>query len=294
MPYDARVVKVFLASPGDVSKERQAARDVLYEWNSLHSEDRRLVLLPIGWETHSTPEMGDRPQAIINKQVLKNCDLLVGMFWTRLGTPTGTAASGTVEEIEEHLQAGKPAMLYFSQAPVRLDSVDEQQYATLKEFKAECRHRGLVESYEAIEEFREKLSRQLTQTMIRSFPMADGADAQPAVSLPSPRLGDEARTLLLEAAADPHGLVLRIRDSAGLTISTNQKPLCHGHDPRLAARWERAIQELENLGLLSAKGYKREVFEVADDGYQVADHLAKTATASPPPPSAPASHHTTD
>src|SRR5580658_3645242 len=108
MPYDARVVKVMIASPGDVSAERQLARDVFYEWNSIHSEDRGLVLLPIGWETHSTPEMGDRPQAIINRQVLADCDLLVAMFWTRIGSPTGTSVSGTVEEIEEHRRLGKP------------------------------------------------------------------------------------------------------------------------------------------------------------------------------------------
>ena len=62
------------------------------------------MLLPVGWETHATPAMGDRPQAIINKQILAGCDLLVAVFWTRLGSPTGAAASGTVEEIEEHLQ----------------------------------------------------------------------------------------------------------------------------------------------------------------------------------------------
>lgn len=41
------------------------------------------VLTPIGWETHSTPDMSDRPQALINKQLLKTRDLLVAVFWTR-------------------------------------------------------------------------------------------------------------------------------------------------------------------------------------------------------------------
>jgi hypothetical protein len=38
------------------------------------------------------------------------------MFWTKLGTATGVAASGTVEEIDRFVAAGKPAMLYFSPA----------------------------------------------------------------------------------------------------------------------------------------------------------------------------------
>lgn len=132
MPFDARVLKVMIASPGDVSAERQIVRDVLVEWNHVHSEDRRLVLMPIGWETHSSPSMGDRPQAIINKQILSDCDLLVAVFWTRIGSPTGAAVSGTVEEIQEHVRAGKSAMIYFSSAPVRPDSVDEKQYAALR------------------------------------------------------------------------------------------------------------------------------------------------------------------
>ena len=136
MSYTARVVKVMIASPGDVAKERQLIRDVIHEWNAVHAEDRRLVLMPIGWETHSTPAMGDRAQAIINKQLLETCDLLVAVFWTRLGSPTGVADSGTVEEINEHLAAGRPAMIYFSVVPVRLDSVDEQQYEKLRAFKA--------------------------------------------------------------------------------------------------------------------------------------------------------------
>jgi hypothetical protein len=50
---------------------------------------------------------------VINRQVLADCDLLVAIFWTRIGSPTGSALSGTVEEIEKHLKAEKPAMLYF-------------------------------------------------------------------------------------------------------------------------------------------------------------------------------------
>ncbi len=96
------------------------------------AKDRRTVLMPIGWETHSVPDTGDRPQAIINGQLLKGADLLVVMFWTRIGSPTGVAQSGTVEEIEEHIRTGKPAMIYFSSAPVRPDSIDNDQYAALR------------------------------------------------------------------------------------------------------------------------------------------------------------------
>ena len=115
MPYDAKVVTVVIASPGDVAQERLAAQRIVYEWNAIHSRDRAIVLQPVMWETHASPAMGDRAQGIINHQIIKDADLLVAIFWTRIGTPTGAAASGTVEEIEEHLKASKPAMIYFRQ-----------------------------------------------------------------------------------------------------------------------------------------------------------------------------------
>ena len=110
--------------------------------------------------------MGERAQEIINKQLLRDADILVGVFWTRIGTPTGKAVSGTVEEIEEHLATGKLAMLYFSTAPVHPDSLDPEQYAEVKRFRRSCIGRGLVELYESTDEFREKFSRHLAQKVI--------------------------------------------------------------------------------------------------------------------------------
>jgi len=135
MSYDAKAFNVMIASPSDVPSERNIVREVVYEWNAVHSQLRRIVLLPVGWETHSSPEMGSRAQAILNEQILNKCDLLVGIFWTRIGTETGEYISGTVEEIEKHVASGKPAMLYFYGQPVEEGSVDKEQYSKLKEFR---------------------------------------------------------------------------------------------------------------------------------------------------------------
>src|SRR5438067_4458442 len=102
MAYDAKVYNVMIASPGDVEVERSIVRDVIADWNAANAAVTGKMLQPVGWDTHSAPEMGDRPQSIINKQVLKQSDLLVAVFWTRLGTPTDVAPSGTAEEIDEH------------------------------------------------------------------------------------------------------------------------------------------------------------------------------------------------
>lgn len=80
MSYNAQVFNVMIASPGDVASERSIIRDVIYEWNAVHSQSRNFVLMPIGWESHSSPEMSGTAQEIINNQVLEKCDLLVGVF----------------------------------------------------------------------------------------------------------------------------------------------------------------------------------------------------------------------
>lgn len=134
---------------------------VIQSWNDLHSANRKVVLLPLRWETHTAPEYGVRPQESINRAIVNDCDLLVGIFWTRIGSPTGVADSGTLEEIDRVGKAGKPVMLYFSRVPVDPEGIDLRQVEKLKEFRLNTYPKGLVESYRNRAEFRDKVSRQL-------------------------------------------------------------------------------------------------------------------------------------
>ncbi|MGH2533156.1 MAG: hypothetical protein ACRDJW_12730 [Thermomicrobiales bacterium] len=167
-----------VASPSDVASERKSIPEFIYAWNAVHALDRRAILLPVMWETHVTPQMGDRPQALINKQILDDSDTLVGVFWTRLGTPTGREKSGTVEEIQEFRQQQKPVLLYFSTAPVILDSVDPAQYQQLSEFKRECRKQGIVFDYGSVAELGDLLHRHLLTT-IRQLQASGSQTAAP-------------------------------------------------------------------------------------------------------------------
>jgi len=162
MAFDAKIFKVLIASPGDVGDERNVIPELINEWNAINATVSKVVLMPIKWETHSAPLLGDRPQAIINQQLVKDCDILVGVFWTRIGTNTGVAISGTAEEIEQFVAMKKPVMLYFSQALVEPDKIDIGQFAILKTFKEKMRLQGLTESYQNIPDFRQKFSRQLS------------------------------------------------------------------------------------------------------------------------------------
>ena len=279
MAYKANVYKVMIASPSDVVPERAIVREVLAEWNAVNADLRKTVLLPVGWETHVSPTMGERPQEIINKQILKDCDLLVGVFWTRLGSPTGDYSSGTVEEIEEHIKAGKPTMLYFSSRPVLPDSVDAEQYAELKAFKDTCKSRGIFETYIDLSEFRSKFYRQLQLKLnqdeyFRLKAATAGGNSLELVEsrLPEiPQLSKEAQVLLKEACRDPGGAILRVRTQSGIMVQTNNKQMVGDDTPRTQAIWDSAVHELLGAGLIAGRGYEGKVFDVTRKGYEVAE-----------------------
>lgn len=162
MPQQGLIFRILVASPSDCVQERKAIPDVIYAWNAAHSYHRGLILEPVLWETHSRPELGDRPQGILNRQLVEGCDILIGAFWTRLGTHTGQAESGTAEEIEEFRRAGKPVLLYFSSVPVVPESIDPTQYTGLTEYRKKLEAEGIVSRYESIADLREQLHRHLS------------------------------------------------------------------------------------------------------------------------------------
>lgn len=168
MAYEAKVFRILIASPSDVEEERELAVKTIQEWNDLNSNERQIVLLPLRWETHSAPEYGKRPQEVINRQVVDFSDLLIGIFWTRIGSPTGVSDSGTLEEIERVAKQGKPVMLYFSQVKKDPNQIDIEQLKSLRDFKEKTFPKALVENYSSQVEFRDKLAKQI-EIQLRSL-----------------------------------------------------------------------------------------------------------------------------
>jgi hypothetical protein len=90
-----------------------------------------------------------------------------------------------------------------------------------------------------------------------------------------PNLSEEAKMLLIEASKDTDGIVLRTSPLGGTIIQTNNKPLSEGGNPRSEARWEAAIKDLCNLGLLVERDTKGQVYALTDGGYKLADRLKR-------------------
>jgi len=164
MPEKVSLYRVFMASPGDVIEERAVVEEVLKEWNLQHGNDAKARVELVSWHTHSYPATGDRPQALINKQALNSSDIVVGFFWSRFGSPTGVALSGTVEEIREGIAQKKPVMVYFSKrTPAARPKADEQ--AKIDQFKADFGRQALFWEYSDITSFEKAFRNHLAQVM---------------------------------------------------------------------------------------------------------------------------------
>lgn len=291
MAYEAKVLEVMIASPSDVIREREVVRSVISEWNDIHARSQKMVLLPVGWDAHSSPDLAGRPQQIINDRILENADILVGIFWTKIGSPTGMAPSGSVEEIQNHHKVNKPVMLYFSEMPVAPGSYDVTQFNQLLKFKEWAKSQGLVSGFSDPEAFRQDFRRHLQITLRdndyvkrQAVTAAVPAPASIVLSSPSaPATGNVSAQLspeaiqLLQLAGDPaanHAMIMIRRHLGGVDISADEQSI-EMKGNREVARWEAAAQQIHSLGLSRDINGKREIFELNDRGFQATDALLK-------------------
>jgi len=56
--YTAKVIEILIASPSDVKEEREAAREILLDWNRKYTRRHKIVLLPRMWELDASTRLG--------------------------------------------------------------------------------------------------------------------------------------------------------------------------------------------------------------------------------------------
>lgn len=168
-----KTVRVFIASPGDVSEERDIASLVVGELNRIFANPFGVDLDAIRWETHAWPDIRRDAQDVINKQI-GEFDILVGVMWRRFGSPTKRAKSGTGEEFERAYDLfkkhGRPKiMFYFRTTPFYTTDLKElAQFRRVVEFRKALEKLGVLYwTYDVPLHFernvREHLIRQLLQ-----------------------------------------------------------------------------------------------------------------------------------
>jgi hypothetical protein len=184
-----RLVKIFLASPGDVKMERTAVDTVIAELNPTIAREKGIVFQVTRWERDTYPAYGSDPQSIVNRQIgdMAEHELFVGIMWNRLGTKTPRADSGTVEEFERACDAqkqnGNPEIwFYFRDAvtgPANAQAIEQRD--KVLDFKNRVRILGLTFSFKRPAEFRDRFRQQLTLWLTR-----DQSNESPALPPPPP------------------------------------------------------------------------------------------------------------
>jgi len=165
-------LKVFLASPSDVSDERMIVGEVIAELNRTIAPHLGLLIRLIRWEDMVPAIERRAQQVILNQAELDMSDIFIGVLWNRFGTPTGEAASGTKEEFnlahDSWTQHQIPRiMLYFCQQPANLVKKDElEQKLAVLNFKESVSKRGIYREYKTPEEFEAGLRQDLTHHLL--------------------------------------------------------------------------------------------------------------------------------
>ena len=88
-----------------------------------------------------------------------------------------------------------------------------------------------------------------------------------------PPISDDAKELLMDAARNADNTIVASMVMAGLAIHIGDRFFAEPGDRRSEARWKRAIEELEQAGLVEALSYKRQAFQLTHAGFEVADIL---------------------
>lgn len=149
MPQSLTAVSIFLASPSDVSAERVIVTEIVSEWNSRYSRHSGVAFQLLKWETSITAGFGTDGQGVINSQINDEYDVLIALFWTKLGSNTPRAPSGTVEEYRRawsRFKEGEDVELafFFKEELIDPRVVDLKQLSLVKDFEKEVQQAGAL------------------------------------------------------------------------------------------------------------------------------------------------------
>lgn len=159
---ECKLFRIMIGCPSDVREEESIAEDIIVEWSTLNVDSHGIVLLPLHWKKNAYPIADNPPQKTLNRQLVDKSDLLVCIFASKIGTPTDTAESGSIEEIEEHIKANKPVMLYFRKQ-IDISKTTTDNLRKLLDFKTRVQKDTLYWDYSDENEFADVFRRQLQQ-----------------------------------------------------------------------------------------------------------------------------------
>ena len=146
MPDLVKQYKIMLSTPGDTDDLRAEAETIIQDWNDDNSDSKNVTLQRLHWKKSVVLTANRPPQRKITDTMVSKADIFVVIFRHRLGTPTGRAISGTVEELDDALNMGKEVLLYFSDEVPPKDWIKNEearkQVLAVQGYKEHCEKLG--------------------------------------------------------------------------------------------------------------------------------------------------------
>jgi hypothetical protein len=156
-------LNLIVVSPGDVQPEREAMDSIVADLNRIITSQFGLELRLLRWETDVYPAFHlEGPQGQVDEALqIDNCDIMVGIFWKKFGTPVRDAGSGTEHELGRAYTAWKASggkrpqiMVYFKNKKYECKNrAEKQQLAQVEAYKKKVSKDALWWSYKNRPEF---------------------------------------------------------------------------------------------------------------------------------------------
>ena len=260
MPSTVTAYGVKIDAPGEAPPELFIAREVIADWNAHCALEQKRVLLPLDARLCQDSEV----------------DLLIAFFSDVPGLGDDPATSAA--EIERHLGAGRPALIYVSETRVDLVGPHVLDSRALEEYRT-THPAATVDSYGDEKEFRSRLARHL-DAIVNGHPHFQPAAPDSSVcsraSEPAKALSPGAQTILCEACDDFEGYIGHLKVGNSLRIQANGRQLVEDNKPETIARWESAFHELLEGGYIRDAGCNGQLFQISTKGFEFLKTVGKT------------------
>ena len=123
----------------------------------------------------------------------------------------------------------------------------------------------------------ERHRNEFVENISKITPEATDEDEQEVVEESQTTISKDAGILLVYAANSSDGQVTMLKSITGLSVcGGNWNFVGEDATAREESRWEDAVIELENYGLITALSYKRQIFRITTTGYEVADEIKES------------------
>lgn len=253
MPRNEIILNVFVASPSDVHDERKALDSIVQELNKTWSKSLNLRLDLLKWETDTHPSFGEYSQGVINKQIADEYDIFIAIFWSKIGTPTPNADSGTLEEFDRayaKFKSGLPIeiMVYFKDQAIPPSKMDATQLLKINELKTNLGEKGgLYWAFETTEEFTSLLRAHLSKVAQKW---------SKALQIPpEPKTQDKEKTNIFEESIeDEYGIFdyQEIFEDRMASVTSSFNSIAQATE-RIAAQFNKRAQEINSITENSSK-----------------------------------------